>query len=421
MNYIETITPNNRSWYTPLIQPYKEGLRKLNYVFFESQIESISLAGRVAYLTAGILFLIPVINTIIYLASYFLYPPENSLSTVENEQLKGLNIERQYLVAKLKNTPEQSLKRTKTYKKILALEEQAAFLIIKTPDAEIARHLRASQNRNPALLKMDGMITNAPQNAFHELEGAIFSQIPALSQQTGANMLCGYYALFFMLQTATGQSCTDRDKGHACLMDWVRTLSRKRTSMWLSNNRYQDIPSRLASQSNTFTVRGPCNGDMQYLIEHCDTLAPLREIKGFMLDLDEFLDPSPFCIDQATPFKGIGKAKTGDPLPEKGPLYIILKNTDGHYYFMHSADGNAFIFCHSMSSSVLNTFKERTFKHILNALKDYQKETSSSQSESDIGTPEHSLSRLESEDTSENSKTSSNESTSSENSSSMED
>jgi len=74
-----------------------------------------------------------------------------------------------------------------------------------------------------------------------------------------------------------------------------------------------------------------------------------------------------------------------------------------------------------MSSSILNTFKARTFKHILNALKDYQKETSSSQNESDIDTPEDSLSRLDSEDTSENSKTSSSESASSENSSSMED
>ena len=68
------ITPLNREWfYATTIQPFKEGAERINLAFngvdaLSLELRSLSLKERIIRLITGILLMIPLVNTIIWIA-----------------------------------------------------------------------------------------------------------------------------------------------------------------------------------------------------------------------------------------------------------------------------------------------------------------------------------------------------------------
>ena len=68
------ITPLNREWfYATTIQPFKEGAERINLAFngvdaLSLELRSLSLKERIIRLITGILLMIPLVNTIVWLA-----------------------------------------------------------------------------------------------------------------------------------------------------------------------------------------------------------------------------------------------------------------------------------------------------------------------------------------------------------------
>lgn len=79
---ISAITPLSREWlYALVIQPYKEGAERINRAFsgvdfLSLEMRSLSLKEKMISLVSGILLLIPIINTIIWIAMQAFGHPE---------------------------------------------------------------------------------------------------------------------------------------------------------------------------------------------------------------------------------------------------------------------------------------------------------------------------------------------------------
>ena len=392
MAYIETLAPRDWSFCTLFGYPYTEGARNIALAFpcCSSDIghEPPSLCERVLHLVVGLALIIPIINTIVFIALRFFQSqviiqdridwidfPE--ATTQRSSELDAFNAERNVVIQELTSSRCKEPRRSELIAQISQIEATAAARMQHEDTETVSEHQRMSLNKEWAMTQWDGVITypldeeNLPY--VHVVGGratpsATFKQVGGLTQLKAENYMCGYYALFFMLNAATGQDIdhTNRDAFNTLLTEWQTIIATKRVTTWLATHRERDIPYGLIVPGH-----GISRDDMQYLITHCESLAPLREIEGcFMLEMDEF-DASYLGM---MPVQFLGKSKTEFDLhqkcPTKFPLYIILKEKDLHYYLFYARCPGEFTVVHSLNHSITNPdyFKLATFTKIIQAL-----------------------------------------------------
>jgi hypothetical protein len=387
MYFIDPVgTPHDCGLYALFVHPYVEGARNLCLAIpcCGNSEYCPSLLGRVAHLLLGILLLIPILNTIIFVVLRYFMTTKVILSEktdyiqkprIEKERAKKIdtfNEQRKALHKQMTSLPKEDSgydsERNVLNKQICAIEQEVAKEMCHRAYKEVRRHIRYSARKDKTLVQWDGLITGAPSDTStvqikrEKVSEAEFTQAGALSQQEGYNHLCGYYALFFMLQAVTGKEFTNRDTFHPLMRQWLKLIAIYRTTAVLSNRRNEPIPYGLE-----ISVKGLLPAEMQYLINNSPELAPLRETYGcFVLDLEEY------TVNEAVkePIQLLGKSKSENKNPEAFPLYFILKDMQMHYYFVCAKEPGKFTFAHSLNYSILNPhyFNTQNFTDTLGAL-----------------------------------------------------
>lgn len=415
MTYLDPHAPSGESVFDLLFYPYHEGARNLEIAFSLSKgsgENSPSLSGRVTHALLGAALLIPVINTVLFVAMrlFSIVIEESSLlesqggktekndripdwaadtsanfspdpapklkascgnNFLNREKLQALNARRQTLEKK-KHRSTSEKKRNQYNKQLIETEKEAVALMRLSAPKLYTSHLKAKT------VSYDGKLIGAKQPVHYKNRRrkitSTLRQVPGLSQETGKNNLCGYYALYFMLQAVTEGSFTDREAAQPILNEWVQLILQKRAASYFSTKRDQPLPEGYSYQPASIT---PC--EIDYLIQNAPSLAPIREKSGcFLLNMDDLtaarqVDPThEFFQGAMQPVELLGKSKAMGQPPSSFPIYFLIKSeTESHYYFAYAKEGGDFTVVHSMNFSVLEKgcdFRAHTFPEIVKAL-----------------------------------------------------
>jgi hypothetical protein len=192
-----------------------------------------------------------------------------------------------------------------------------------------------------------------------------FQQFRALSQVNGGNNFCGYYALFFLLQSVLGQQFADenaRENFNTMFQDWIKIKARKSLDSRLYN--METVPNKLLLPEDYLTSLDPK--------EICDIMMsnPLLKDQAnwYVIDAgDEITDQT----------RAFGDNELNHIYPEERnllksdvPLFLIVKQRNGHYYFVnvYKISGNTYKFkiAHSLPGNVGATWSDPHWKDLLN-------------------------------------------------------
>lgn len=388
MAYIETLAPRDWSFCTLFGYPYLEGVRNICLVFpcLSPEVHpSLSLCQRLAHLVVGVALLIPLLNTIVFIALRFFQNRviQDVIETIDPPltprslaQLTTFNTKRRAIVQELSAAHCIEPLRAELQHKLREMEQKAAVFMQHEDAPLVIEHQRMSLNKEQEMTMWDGVITYSLDDQIPSVHvdgadampSATFTQLGGLTQFKAQNYMCGYYALFFLLK-ATQQlegEFTNRDTFNTCLDGWRKLITTKRMAVWLETHRETEIPNGLSQAGH-----GLSSGDMQYLIQHSESLAVLRHTPGcFMLEMDTYETP----FDGEEPLLFLGKSKVDfDTLkvcPKSFPLFIIVKERDMHYYLFYARSPGQFRVVHSLNHSISNPeyFKPITFIKIIQAI-----------------------------------------------------
>jgi hypothetical protein len=388
MAYIEALVPRDWNFCTLFGYPYAEGIRNIGVAFSCCSFKTHpppSLCGRVIHLVLGIALLIPLLNTLIFIVLRALQMPliiedcvrTFSPSTIPEstaKQIDNYSAERDADIEVYNaGCPDAG-----RLAQVVLTENKAANLVQHKDALLVEQHLQASLCYNSDICSLDNVITHAIGKDLPviSVEGndltpsARFSQLGGLTQMQAGNFMCGYYALFYMLNAASGRegNHTNRSAFNKYLVECQKMIATKRTACWLHTHRNQPIPHGLEIPSNALSP-----DDMQYLIQCSDSLAVLREIPGcLMLEMDAY--DSPPCLTGVEPVVLLGKSKTDygttQCYPDGFPLFIIVKENDLHSYLFYAYTPGEFFVVHSLNYSINNPnfFQPATFAKIIQAL-----------------------------------------------------
>ncbi|MCH9626648.1 MAG: hypothetical protein S4CHLAM2_02740 [Chlamydiales bacterium] len=350
MSYIETLAPRGYDPYTLLTYPYKEGVRNLSICCNEP-----TLAGRVKHCVVGLLLLVPLINTVVFVilratTTVPVFRDEVQQTADDTNTLDKLTELRATLINERDTTPE-GVDRIERTKAIATIEQVATRQMTLRHVRAVDNHLEHSARGH---VTGDGQIYRARYTRAivqqEDLPETGFTQVAGLHQEQGGNHLCGYYALFFMFQAITGERAfADRIGCHTKLQQWTTMIAQKRAAAWLYNRRNLPIPASLE-----VSVRGLSPYDIQYLIENDPELESLRATNDcFVMEMDSrSLTPLGSKVDT-----------------DRFPTYLILKE-DMHYYFVWAEAPWEFKVVHSLGYSIHNSsyFREEVFFQIVERL-----------------------------------------------------
>ena len=388
MAYIETLAPRDWSFCTLFGYPYLEGARNICLVFpcLSPEVHPpLSLCQRLAHLVVGVALLIPLLNTIVFIALRFFQNQviQDNIAMIDPPltprgaaQISTFNERRQEIVQELIGSRCKEPLRGALQQELREIEQRAT-VFMKHEDTDlVTEHQRMSLNKEREMTMWDGIITytlddqipSVHVNGGKAMPSATFTQKGGLTQLKARNYLCGYYALFFLLAATQGQDreFTNRDTFNTCLCEWRKLIATKRMTVWLETHRETEIPKGLSLAGH-----GLSWGDMQYLIKHSESLAILRDTPGcFMLEMDTYASP----FDGEEPILFFGKSKTDfdnfKRCPKSFPLFIIVKEIDMHYYLFYARSPGKFMVVHSLNHSISNPqyFELGTFTKIIQAI-----------------------------------------------------
>ncbi len=349
MSYIETLAPRGYDPYTLFTYPYEEGVRNLSIC-----CEQPSLLGRIKHCAVGLLLLVPLINTVVFLilrTTATVQVFQDEVQQIDDTGTLDELTERRTAAINRRDSLTEGPERTEKTKTISRIEQEAAKQMNLRHIPAIARHLERSAQSQ---ITQDGHISGARYTrAIVQQEGLPetgFTQVPGVHQEQGGNHLCGYYALFFMFQAITREyAFTDRTRCHAKLRQWTTMIAQKRAASWLYNQRHLPIPASLE-----VSVRGLSPYDIQYLIENDSELEQICATDDcFVMEMDaRSLTPLGSKIDT-----------------DRFPTYLILKE-GMHYYFVWAETPWEFKVVHSLGYSIHNSsyFSEEVFFQIVERL-----------------------------------------------------
>ncbi|MFC2049446.1 hypothetical protein ACFLR2_02085, partial [Chlamydiota bacterium] len=390
MAYIETLAPRDWSFCTLFGYPYSEGVRNIRCAFPccspELNHEPPSLCERVTHFVVGIALLIPLINTIVFIVLRCFQSQviiQDRVAIIARPEradersglIEGFNQQRKAIIKQFQDKTCKEPERTELLGQLRKIEEDAAQRIYHVDDDLVAQHQQMSMSKDAGMTKWDGAITyRLHEGATTEPSVLVekskitpyakFTQVGGLTQLEAENYMCGYYALFFMLNAVTGQDVdhTNRDAFNEHLDEWQKIVAAKRLSTWLSTHRNAEIPYGLQKPTHSLDL-----GDMQCLINESDSLAPLRETPGcFMLEMDDYDSK----YEGRQPIKLLGKSYTDNCYPTAFPVFITLKENNLHYYVFYARSAGKFSAVHSLNHDISNpeNFPHETFTKILLAL-----------------------------------------------------
>lgn len=388
MAYIETLAPRDWSFCTLFGYPYLEGVRNICLVFpcLSPEIHPpLSLCGRLAHLVVGVALLVPLLNTIVFIAIRFFQNRviQDDIETIDSPltprsltQIAIFNAKRQAIVQELLGLSCTESHRAQLHHELREIEQGAAPFMKHEDTDLVLEHQQMSLNKEQEMTMWDGVITYSLDDQIPSVHvdggaampSATFTQLGGLTQLKAQNYMCGYYALFFLLKAAQGQDgeFVNRDTFNACLCQWRKLITTKRMAVWLETHRETEIPNGLSQAGH-----GLSWGDMQYLIKHSESLAVLQETPGcFMLEMDTYESP----YDGEEPVLFFGKSKrdfdTLNICPKTFPLFIIVKETDMHYYLFYARSPGEFRVVHSLNHSISNPeyFETPTFTKIIQVI-----------------------------------------------------
>lgn len=394
MSYIETLAPRGYDPHALFVYPYQEGIRNLRGLQAQPTVFK-----QIKHCVAGILLLIPLINTVAFVilreltAVHVFHDRQEPIHLIEQNEtaifpsssqtgrarnvtraepprrtLHQVNQERNAALSRHRNDASTQEVKEAAYAQIQQLEGEAVNNLMRVQlDTSAREHLYFSQTRDARFVRFDGRIfggTETQQTLVTQqnLPSAVFSQIGGVDQFRGDNHLCGYYALFYMYQAVTGnRQFASRDALHPMLEKWMNMIAKKRALNWVSTHREENIPYGLR-----VSVRGLSRDDMQYLIQNDETLAPLLQTNNcFVMEMDEYQSRK-----QGEPYTQPITPLGNKTLVRQFPLYFILKGTNYHYYFIWAETPWEFTVVHSMGSSIHNrhNFNPETFANIVDCL-----------------------------------------------------
>ncbi len=389
MAYIETLAPRDWSFCTLFGYPYVEGVRNIQIAFpccnRNPDEAPPSLLGRVAHFGLGCLLLVPLLNTIIFVVLRIFASPTvffDEIVRIESNRdnspmpaaLVEFNNTREALIQEYTGKHCKEPEKSKLLTRLAGIEKEAAKLLFHRDTEFIESHLRMSYALHEELLKWDKTFTYCDEEVtpnvviqseeIETIPTSSFTQALGLTQFEADNFLCGYYALFFMLQAVKKESFTDRVQFNELIREWHKKIVEKKFTLLLGNRRQQSIPA-----GYSFSTAGISWDDMQFLIRECDSLAPLRETPGcMMLEMDVFHET--LTIGGSEPILLMGKSKEEDKAPNKFPIYMILKEMDKHYYFLYAEKPWDFTVVHSLNNqNVIQRLDHHTFLSVIRALK----------------------------------------------------
>lgn len=423
MSYIDAHVPEDWGFSTLFCHPYQEAGRHFSIAFPDEEDGTLAFGRYFKHLSLGILFCIPLLNTIslIFFRCFFRADDDSSYFTSGNPssssaeilainqhiwrhhpreypkplwriqlkeeyrlELEELNDERNALMNQLARLENDDPRRADLNAQMIQIERKAARTVELRFSSEVEKHLESQDPDHPdyrAMRSRDCHLRGSHTpirlkgKAYHR---AKFSQKPGLHQFSIDNWLCGYYALFYMLQAATGESFTDRRAFAPILEEWLYLIAEKRAAAAFggTKGRANNIPPGLH-----LTMKGIGADDLKYLVENSRYLEPLRETAGcFVLDVQDFND-SYHEFRGHEDYQEQGKVFWLGPQAEDFPAYIIIKDYNCHFSFAYARKPWDFVVVHSLNTSVLNNnpiddthTHIDTFRTIVNCLDSIQKD-----------------------------------------------
>lgn len=252
----------------------------------------------------------------------------------------------------IKKTIDQNIKkeeREKYLKEINKLELAASEIIKilyskKSPFGKHAINLAEfPSDQASKYFKKDGTIENLHESHVTIDDNLKLTQHPALNQAEEDNFLCGYYALFFFLQSIDGKDFNDRTAFKKYQSEWSRLIMQKRALSFLHTVKGEIAPF-------LEVALGPIGlsiGEIEFLLRNTDHSInlPWRIIELDNLYNDE---GSTWALDP------IAVASSPEKISADTSVKLIVKLFD-HYFFMQAKMNNGKIeldCAHSLSDQV---------------------------------------------------------------------
>lgn len=259
---------------------------------------------------------------------------------------------------------------------IKQLEEVACDkLITFQTDQNTQTHLNQLDSQDVELMSMDNIITSldVPNNqpilspSMTNLAVTVtINQFPGLYQM-GKNLLSGYYALFFMLQSITQSGFTNRKLFKILFNELLSLVLKKRSRDWIQQQ--ETIPFKVEN----FHLNNLNKDDFIFLIENCSSLEALKNAPCYFVSLNDFQDKKNEDPDLKKILHPLNKSSD---FTRVFPCYFIFQS-DQHNFFFKSEKNNKDHYSlncvHSLGYSILveQLFKTKNFLNFLTCTKDW--------------------------------------------------
>jgi len=227
--------------------------------------------------------------------------------------------------------------------------------IKKVYTSDVSDHIQKSEGLDADLLTKDRTIFDLPEKLIcpnsldddasglvssYFKSGTIFpklsyTQMPGLHQGTAMNYLCGYYALFFLLQQVKAARdpslkiedlAQDRQAFNICFKEW-------REMIWTSRSQRLNYENQEFSDTLSIDVTSLSRYELFALINKSPFLEPVKNCsQAFYLDLEEFwqLNNSVGEREIMVEDEQLILKPFMDDEPFQVPCFLLVKKTD-HY------------------------------------------------------------------------------------------